>query len=489
MLSTVQHTLQGNEVAEEQYHFLSQYQSHTSSNSRSFIHSYHYDSNFEVANRAFYATIKKFTRQNCSNGSQRRSSPYSFLENWHLHSMYSKSQQTLLGITPVRPSVILSGDDFMFTLPFIEQEIEEQEEEEEEEEEEDDDEEEYNYDEDWEDSYYSLSPCPNSINRSEFFFYDNNDDEVIQHISDNDEEDKERFENINRLLASTYSPTLLKDMNEEEDYNFNSVICNQNYYSDSLQMNNNHERRPKILKEYEPITLTNDHCPLIIDTFLQQHDDAVVLDMDPHVPSLHDVPELSPTSISSNEYDTIVTDVGSNDSTTSLMNLTRLSTDHIIQCQDVTPFDPMTCSSQKSTKKDSSYQSLADLIPSNATTSSITSDNTTTSSIESDNTTSVIAPMPMPMPIPIPMPTTTPMTTTTTTTTTTNPTFYGSIDNTTQTRNPMTFFDSIIQQGISIEILFICIMYVWQFLVQVKNMLFNNSITTTRSEEETDYLL
>jgi hypothetical protein len=118
-----------------------------------------YDSNFEIANRAFYATINKFTRQSCpdTSSTRRRSPPYSFLENWHLHSIYSKSQQTLLGITPVRPSVLLSGDDFMFTPPFIQEE-----------------EELYSDDEEEEDiwdanEFYNLSPCPDSNQAGELF--------------------------------------------------------------------------------------------------------------------------------------------------------------------------------------------------------------------------------------------------------------------------------------------------------------------------------
>ncbi|GAA5810258.1 hypothetical protein MFLAVUS_003678 [Mucor flavus] len=108
---------------------------------------------FEIANRAFYATINKFTRQSCPDASRRRSPPYSFLENWHLHSIYSKSQQTLLGITPVRPSVLLSGDDFMFTPPFIQQDDLQQQEEQEEEE--------CIIDEP-KPEFYTLSPCPDS---------------------------------------------------------------------------------------------------------------------------------------------------------------------------------------------------------------------------------------------------------------------------------------------------------------------------------------
>ncbi|CAO3607260.1 unnamed protein product [Cunninghamella blakesleeana] len=82
------------------------------------------DDDFETANRAFHATISKFSRQTYPE--HRRRAPYSFLENWHLHSMYSKSQQILLGIAHVRPMVLLSGDDFMFTPPLLQQEDEEE---------------------------------------------------------------------------------------------------------------------------------------------------------------------------------------------------------------------------------------------------------------------------------------------------------------------------------------------------------------------------
>ncbi|CAO3681613.1 unnamed protein product [Rhizopus stolonifer] len=74
---------------------------------------------YEVAKRAFYATLDKITNQNGPD-TKRRSS-YSFLKNWHLHRTYSKTQQTLLGINPVNPSVILCGDDFIFTPPFVPQ--------------------------------------------------------------------------------------------------------------------------------------------------------------------------------------------------------------------------------------------------------------------------------------------------------------------------------------------------------------------------------
>ncbi|KAL9547818.1 hypothetical protein MBANPS3_005984 [Mucor bainieri] len=112
-----------------------------------------YDANFEIANRAFYATINKFTRQACPDTSTR--------QNWHLHSIYSKSQQTLLGITPVKPSVLLSGDDFMFTPPFIQEEDEEEEEFYSDEDEEDDSQ------DNWD--FYHLSPCPESNQAGELF--------------------------------------------------------------------------------------------------------------------------------------------------------------------------------------------------------------------------------------------------------------------------------------------------------------------------------
>ncbi|KAG1468770.1 hypothetical protein G6F56_003643 [Rhizopus delemar] len=77
----------------------------------------HHNTTFEIANRVFYATVDKFTKQLYPD-TKRRSAPYSFRECWHLHSIYSKSQQTLLGIYPVKPSVLLSGDDILFTHEF-----------------------------------------------------------------------------------------------------------------------------------------------------------------------------------------------------------------------------------------------------------------------------------------------------------------------------------------------------------------------------------
>lgn len=97
------------------------------------------DDKYETATRIFYATMQKFAGPS----NHRRT----FLESWHLHSMYSKSQQVLLGIPNAQSMVYLSGDDFMFTPQLVPQDTTammdqmefDWEEEEEEEEENDDD--------------------------------------------------------------------------------------------------------------------------------------------------------------------------------------------------------------------------------------------------------------------------------------------------------------------------------------------------------------
>ncbi|KAI9319515.1 hypothetical protein BX666DRAFT_2025806 [Dichotomocladium elegans] len=71
------------------------------------------DSTYETATRIFYATMQKFARP---------TNQWSFLESWHLHSMYSKSQQVLLGIPNAQSMVYLSDDDFMYTPQFVPQE-------------------------------------------------------------------------------------------------------------------------------------------------------------------------------------------------------------------------------------------------------------------------------------------------------------------------------------------------------------------------------
>ncbi|KAI8575488.1 hypothetical protein K450DRAFT_261449 [Umbelopsis ramanniana AG] len=70
-----------------------------------------YDNNVDLATRIFYATCHKFAT------AAQQVPKYSFRQSLLLHSMYSKSQQILLGIEDIKPTVILSGDDFMFTPP------------------------------------------------------------------------------------------------------------------------------------------------------------------------------------------------------------------------------------------------------------------------------------------------------------------------------------------------------------------------------------
>lgn len=127
---------------------------------------YYEMSKFEIANRAFYATIRKFTKQNCSDPRE-RSPPYSFLVNWHLHNIYSKSQQTLLGISPVKPSVILSGDDFMYTPAFNTTDCDPQED--------------PNWDNPEESGFHNLIPCPDSNQAGRYTV--NNDDHIMMTAS------------------------------------------------------------------------------------------------------------------------------------------------------------------------------------------------------------------------------------------------------------------------------------------------------------------
>ncbi|KAG2174337.1 hypothetical protein INT43_004360 [Umbelopsis isabellina] len=69
------------------------------------------DNIIDLATRIFYATCHKFTAV------AQQPARYSFRQSLLLHSMYSKSQQTLLGLESIRPTVLLSGEDFMFTPP------------------------------------------------------------------------------------------------------------------------------------------------------------------------------------------------------------------------------------------------------------------------------------------------------------------------------------------------------------------------------------
>ncbi|KAM3583422.1 hypothetical protein VKS41_004335 [Umbelopsis sp. WA50703] len=69
------------------------------------------DNPIDLATRIFYATCHKFTTV------AQQPARYTFRQSLLLHSMYSKSQQTLLGMESIRPTVLLSGEDFMFTPP------------------------------------------------------------------------------------------------------------------------------------------------------------------------------------------------------------------------------------------------------------------------------------------------------------------------------------------------------------------------------------
>lgn len=65
--------------------------------------------------RVYYATIEKLSRQQWMH--HRRHPPYSFLEMRCLHSIYAKTQLSLLGVVDVQPPVYLAGEDTMFTQP------------------------------------------------------------------------------------------------------------------------------------------------------------------------------------------------------------------------------------------------------------------------------------------------------------------------------------------------------------------------------------
>lgn len=256
--------------------------------------------NFEVANRAFYATINKFTRQSCPDASRRRSAPYSFLENWHLHSIYSKSQQTLLGITPVRPSVLLSGDDFMFTPPFIQQEGEECCEEEEEE-------------EDWsqtEAEYYNLSPCPDSNGAASALLYAEEDGSSFETSNSNHDNNKQYYNH--------HSQENIWIENESRTHNLNGF----------------------------------DHLSIHI----QQNDDLLILQ-----PQQEQEEEEYTTDSSSDEQHCSSDDEHEGLSSYDLLNL--YDTDEELRQHPISPVTRSSSFlSQKSSSSVMSYQSLADII-------------------------------------------------------------------------------------------------------------------------------
>lgn len=153
------------------------------------------DDYFESANRAFHATINKFSRQNYPEN--RKRNIYNFLENWHLHSMYSKSQQILLGIPHVRPMVLLSGDDFMFTPPLLQDQQQQQQQQHEH----------SNYEEDDEgDDYYADQYC---YQQQQLGYLD----QPMEWIDDDDDGDGHMFDEGNVMddvvIMSAPDPPLL----------------------------------------------------------------------------------------------------------------------------------------------------------------------------------------------------------------------------------------------------------------------------------------
>jgi hypothetical protein len=333
----------------------------------------HYDSNFEIANRAFYATINKFTRQSCPDASKRRSPPYSFLENWHLHSIYSKSQQTLLGIIPVRPSVLLSGDDFMFTPPFVQQEQEEHDEDYME-----DDEEEY-----W-DEFYNLSPCPESNQDGNLCDMNQPDQDILTIAS--------AFPTTSS--SSNTNTFFFQEQQQEQDYfySFGSddrpIFPCQNIWLGNEAKSHNFDSS----KSENLLTIHNDEQDILI--------------LEPLSP---EEPELSVCSSSSDEqqptnssrrssissmHSNFTTGEEANNSSHSYNDDYDINSTTLIdndetkrhQQQEVAPNSPVTRSesffSQRSSLEDSSsimsYQSLADLI-NNSTSSRKSSTNSISS--------------------------------------------------------------------------------------------------------------
>jgi hypothetical protein len=71
------------------------------------------DDPFYLANRTFYTTCHKISRQNSP--SYRKKPPYTFLENWFIHLVFSKSQQILLRFPVIQPRVMMTEGDFIYT--------------------------------------------------------------------------------------------------------------------------------------------------------------------------------------------------------------------------------------------------------------------------------------------------------------------------------------------------------------------------------------
>jgi hypothetical protein len=71
------------------------------------------DDPFYLANKTFYTTCYKISRQN--NPNFKKKPPYTFLENWLIHSLFSKSQQILLRFPIVQAKVMITDGDFIYT--------------------------------------------------------------------------------------------------------------------------------------------------------------------------------------------------------------------------------------------------------------------------------------------------------------------------------------------------------------------------------------
>ncbi|KAI9486746.1 MAG: hypothetical protein EXX96DRAFT_472955 [Benjaminiella poitrasii] len=71
------------------------------------------DEAFYLANKTFYITCHKISQQNSP--SYRKRPPYTFLENWLIHSVFSKSQQILLRFPVIHPKVMITEGDFIYT--------------------------------------------------------------------------------------------------------------------------------------------------------------------------------------------------------------------------------------------------------------------------------------------------------------------------------------------------------------------------------------
>ncbi|KAI8989368.1 hypothetical protein BDB01DRAFT_781534 [Pilobolus umbonatus] len=68
---------------------------------------------YSLASKTFYITCHKISRQN--NPSYRKRPPYTFLENWLIHNVFSKSQQILLRFPVIHPRVMMTEGDFIYT--------------------------------------------------------------------------------------------------------------------------------------------------------------------------------------------------------------------------------------------------------------------------------------------------------------------------------------------------------------------------------------